>query len=921
MEVPVSPVQPPEQDWGFVEALQRPLWESVPRWSMRAPAEHEVDLSVGVQVFRDFPDPSGVLTTAFDDLERFFRSQGIPPGAGFGIRCVLLPRLGPECRRIEVTRSGCLLGASDSEGIRRAIFELEDEMRRERGPFLTLGTRERRPYIRTRISRCFFGPIKRPPRNRDELTDDVDYYPDEYLNRLAHEGVNALWLTAHFRDLCPSRFFPAHGQDRERRLAKLRRTVAQCARYGIRIYVFTIEPMGFGANANHLLPISSLEGAPWFAGHRSGGLSYFCTSTDEGIEYLETCTRFLFSSVPDLGGLIDINLGERPTHCYSAIGNFRNCNCPRCSTRDPAEVFRDTVGALARGMHEAAPTAEMISWLYVPQLTYGANSDMDATKRVLRDIAARMPETVTFQYNFESGGVGRQLGRQRMALDYFLSWAGPSDIFADCARNAVGAGARASAKIQVGCSHEIATIPFIPVPGLLYEKYKAMHEIGISTVMQCWYFGNYPGLMNKAAGLLSLDPFPDDRDAFLHTLALPDWGPHAAAAVKAWNLFHESYANFPINLTFTHYGPLHHAVVWPLHLFPVDEPIAPSWKFTFPLESGDRIGECICYDHTLEEVLVLLRRMADLWEKGVQVLDELSEAFADDHARLQDIGLAKAIGLQIRSALNVFTFYSLREGLPDCGAPEQLAVLGRMTDVVQDEIATCARLSALCKTDSRLGFHSEAEGYKYFPAKLEWRSDLLRQLLENDFPVLREQIQRGEAIFAGYTGAVPEGPCYRCADTREHAGWEDLTGIETRWRSWNSDGALCMEILCREPAGNSDASRESVTLEIEPCRLWPVLRFTVFCNGAGTFHNRRPFADDRWAWSVASGEGEWRAEIRIPWECFEGYRRDGHPVRINIFRQVPGSSGAIWIEKHPLESRLHFGNDNPRDLGWLIPAR
>ena len=29
---------------------------------------------------------------------------------------------------------------------------------------------------------------------------DVDYYPDAYLDRLAREGVNGLWLTIEFKD-------------------------------------------------------------------------------------------------------------------------------------------------------------------------------------------------------------------------------------------------------------------------------------------------------------------------------------------------------------------------------------------------------------------------------------------------------------------------------------------------------------------------------------------------------------------------------------------------------------------------------------------------------------------------------------------------------------------------------------------------
>ena len=69
-------------------------------------------------------------------------------------------------------------------------------------PYLPIGTKTKHYWLKNRISRCFFGPIKRPPFNIDELMNDIDYYPDEYLSRLAHEGVNGLWLTITFREIC-----------------------------------------------------------------------------------------------------------------------------------------------------------------------------------------------------------------------------------------------------------------------------------------------------------------------------------------------------------------------------------------------------------------------------------------------------------------------------------------------------------------------------------------------------------------------------------------------------------------------------------------------------------------------------------------------------------------------------------------------
>ena len=533
--------QPPRSDWRFVEDLKTPLHTAVrlPRGEKR---ESEADLSQGVTLDFAFPDSQGCLDTACADFRRFMEAADIGSGP-FRIVTGTCKTAAFEAFHVETDRQTCRIQANDSEGIRRGLVFVEDEIHRSGGPFLPLGSTTRTPVIRTRISRCFFGPIKRPPMNRDELADDADYYPDEYLNRLAHEAVNGLWLTVSFRDLCPSDLFPAHGADRATRLAKLRRTVQQCARYGIKVYVFCIEPMAFGSNPEYALARSCLDAHPELGGRTMGQWTNFCTSTATGQRYLEECSFFLFSHVPGLGGLIDINLGERPTHCYSDVASFVRNNCPRCSQRRPWEVFADTTSAIARGMQKANPDSEMISWLYVPVLGDVYAYDIEQQKSVIRDIAAHVPENVTLQCNFESNGTAEQLGKDRTALDYWLSWPGPSEMFRDCAGKAVRAGGRISAKTQVGCSHEVATVPFVPVPGNLYRKYKAMHELGVTTVMQCWYFGNYPGLMNKAAGELSFTPFPEDEESFLLKMARTDWGENAEAVVRAWQFFQAGYSH------------------------------------------------------------------------------------------------------------------------------------------------------------------------------------------------------------------------------------------------------------------------------------------------------------------------------------------------------------------------------------------
>jgi len=906
-----EPEQP--ENWLFVDELKAPRHEKL-TWGRSKKRRNEADLGKGVTLDFRFPDERRVLDTASADFHAFLNAAGIRENGAFKITIEKKDLGKPfESYRIETGVSSCTVSAADTEGVRRALYFLQDEIKRSDGPFLTVGAIAREPMIATRVSRCFFGPIKRPPLNRDELADDVDYYPEEYLNRLASEGVNGLWLTVSFRDLCPSEMFPGYGQDSVKRLEKLRTTALKCARYGIKIYVFCIEPKGFEENSEY--PMAYLEANPEFKGGvvKEWGV-FFCPSTDKAKNYLEDSAYHLFSNVPELGGLIDITLGERPTHCYSATGTFFDCTCPRCSKREPWEVFADVTSSLSTGMRRANPRAEMISWLYTPNLSEHKEKRIEDHFQVMREIAAHLPEKVTLQLNFESNGKVMQLGRERTALDYWLAWPGPSEIFKDCARAAVKSGARMSAKIQVGCSHEVATVPFIPVPGNLHKKYSAMRDLGVSSVMQCWYFGNYPGLMNKAAGELSFFPLPDNEDDFLLSLAKIDWGNNAAKVSRAWKLFQKSYSEFPVNLPFTWYGPVHHSVVWPLHLIPVDEPIAPSWKFTFPSISGDRIGESICFDHTLGEVLTLLGRMDRFWTAGVKIMASVEGAYHNSPQRLRDISLNKALGLQINSSLNVFTFYDLREKLPMMKKTAQMEALGKMQDIAEREIENSRNLKQLCENDPRLGFHSEAEGYKYFAEKLEWRACLLGELVKADFPKVLKMIEAGEPLFPAYTGARPEGKVCICRKGKEEAeSYQISNGVS--FKTWRDDANVFFSLRL----DRSEAGFALTELDIEPRRLWPTRTYQVFPTGE-LWHIPKGGVDmdKRWTAEIAPADGGKIVDFIVPLACFRESGETAKPFRFNLtIKQLDGRE-ISWVKRHPLESRLTFGTDNPTDLSWML---
>ena len=735
------------------------------KWSGTCP-EDCLDVQGGMRLETSFPDGEHLLETAYADMKRFLFEARLD---GNAVICRIIKAdeiMESESYRVEIDDIVTIKGG-DTEGVRRAVYWLMDHLKSS--PFLKRGAIERKPWLENRISRCFFGPIKRPPHNIDELMNDIDYYPEEYLSKLAQEGINGLWLTITFREICGSKVRPACA-DAAKRLAKLRTVVERCRRYGIKIWAFCIEPAAW--SSSNPLPRGYEEqlACGWSKERSVHGSFPFCVKSEEAQQYLEECTYSLFSAVPHLGGIINISFGERMTSCLSRFSPLNECGklCEDCPFKSPKEIFKEVNGAMARGMKRANPTSTFISWLYIP---YAEQID-----GWVYELPKDLDGEVVVSFNFESGITRNQLGRTRAGGDYWLSAVGPSDRFCRMVEACKGR-VEMSAKIQVGCSHEIATIPYVPVPGILYRKYREMKRLGVRHVMQCWYFGNYPGLMNEAAGKLAFEDFTKDEDAFLQELARPDWGTDAAQVVAAWKLFAEAYGNYPLDIQFQYYGPMHDGPVWPLHLKYNFSSLTRSWQPDgFP--SGDAIGECLA-NFSLDEVVRLCDMLSDKWHEGVQ---ELLKADVEHHR--MELSLAEALDIQFTSAAHILRFYAMRHALMMTQPQDAKRLLFAMREIVLQEITVSERLAKLCEADGRFGYHSEAEVFKYFPEKLRWRAMLLKKLLEDEFTEAETWLSQGKPLQAFLFENEGE-PC---------GEGEWMEGDLMRWRFSSEAGAVNVHV-------------------------------------------------------------------------------------------------------------------------------
>ena len=869
---------PPQSEWGFIEDIKSPLEYHFDDSRGCDAGENKDCLANGVRIVMEFTGT--VPETAFKSLRRVLNAKGIPETDN-GYPLIFRDAADFEHEEFELATApeSAVIRAKDTDGIRRGVYALEDQICAAAGKALMPCSMRKKPFVKHRISRCFFGPTYRPPFFIDELTNDIDYYPEEYLNKLAHEGVNGLWLTVYLRDY-PTAIMPGHGKDAEKRYAKLKQVAQKCLAYGIRIYLFMSEPKIWGTEY-FTLPESDAALHPELIGFHIRKWGFFCTSTDAGKQYFRDTVGGLFSHVPELGGIINIMYGEDNGCCVSSHQIYgetpENEYCPRCSKRTSEEVHAELASVINETMRKYNPDAEYIGWFYAP----GQKDGSHQSER-LRSIAEAFPEDCTFMLNFESGGKLEQLGKERRIQDYSLAYVGPSKLFADSTKR----NGKTGAKLQVGCSHEDASVPFIPVPENLYDKYHFMKENGVTAAMQCWYFGNYPGLMNRAAGALSFLPFKENAMEFLEELARPEWRKDAPEVAAAWHEFSMAYRNFPGNIAFEWYGPLHNCIVWPLHLFPVNEPIAPSWILKqYPEVSGDRIGETLGFGHTIAEALTLCQEMNQLWQKGMKRLQALIPFYQNNPPRLADISLSGAVGLQIKSCCNLLEFYLLREEM----FYTKQNHLARMMEIVKDEIANTEEMLSLCRKDHRLGYHSEAEGFLFYPEKLEGRIELLKDLLEKDFPAF--DINAPE--LDEYTGRVMNGKV-------AHYGEKNLLDNGTSWLCRKKGDQLCFEL-----EGMKD---KDCTVALEMNRIHPPIKVKFTKEGHHMVcSNVYPATQNM----VIRKEND-LFTFEVDLKLYADFMREGVPLRINVI-----VDDTAWVKHEPLPSRLMFGDTNWNCAGWL----
>ncbi len=658
-----------------------------------------------IDIEAGFPDSDGLLDTAYSFLRR--------------LKCLplkVVTRQAPtsvfEEYFLETAPGRCVISANDTEGIRRGIYRLAEMLQVSTPAELPVNRERITPKMRLRLGRYGFGSAKHPSPY-DDFAPDFDFYPEPFLERMAASGINVLWFSARcLDDLCLNEWCPGKADEKRERYKHIRAVIERCRRYGIRLFAYMVIPAPI-PNDHPLL-----QSHPQIKGPTLYYYNLFCVA-HEGRRYLRDCARQLFSDLPGLGGLLAIVQGEGAAFCPDILEcGGKLCN-GECHLTAP-EIYAAGISALFEGMRDANPSADLIAWFYLPF--------NEKCPDYLDKLVQLTSKEIIYQCNVESGAKPMQLGKPRPIGDYWQAFAGTAPVFDDFAAAVTRHGGRLGAKIQVGTSHEIGSVPYVPVPALTYRKYAALQRAGVETVMQGWKTGATPGFMNEAAGRLAfLDCTAVTEQEFLRELAQIEWGVDVAdEAVRGWELLSEAFANYPYSNMIQYFGPVADGVTWPLYVQFVEKPMLSTWAMHGEETSGDTIWECL-NNHTFTEAVQLLGDLARKWHEGAEAFRGLSRRIAFNRKQKIELGRIEALEILFGAAGRIFHFYQLRREY--LGGDKR--VLPAMRSIVHEEMAERRRLLPILDEDPVIGYNPEAHGNKFDRPSIERGLAALEQTLED----------------------------------------------------------------------------------------------------------------------------------------------------------------------------------------------
>jgi hypothetical protein len=509
------------------------------------------------------------------------------------------------------------------------------------------------------------------------IDSETEIISDDLLSQYASLGIDGIWLQAILYTLHPIKGAEEFSAGYEARLKNIKKLVNKCAKFNIGLYLYLNEP--------RCMPNDFYKKFPHWAGatEKSDISKCVCTTqTKEPLKWLGDACYNLYKKVPGLAGAILINMSENPTHCHS---RFLGKNCPYCKNRPVSDILAEIIETIEKSIHSASPQAKVIAWDWAWRNSPDRLNDLEME----RELIQKLPKNIIFMRESERAKKTTSGGIVNEVYDYSISKVGPSKSSMELWNFARERGLRTAAKIQLNNTWELSSVPYLPVPYLITEHLKNLHQNKIDGLMLSWSLGGYPG------GNLELITKSPEQ------IANEKFGKEAALTIcSAWKRFGEAFREFPFDIKVIYDAPMNFG---PMNLLHLKATGYNSTMIGFPYD--DLEGWRACYPEDVFEQQFQI--LSDGWNNGLKILEEAEEKIPiemmNNYAELH--GIATAAYCHFKSTHLQIKFTRLRN------LNDNINIL-QMIKVLDEEILLAKKLHQVASKDSRIGF--EASNHYYY---------------------------------------------------------------------------------------------------------------------------------------------------------------------------------------------------------------
>jgi hypothetical protein len=562
--------------------------------------------------------------------------------------------------------------------------------------------------------------------SKNEILAVNQTHTDDNLRAIADSGFNGIWLRLTLREAVPTTLFQKYVRNSDRCLKELDKLCNRAARFGLKLWPYLTEPLGMAAShpfwkvypelAGHITQIYDEE--PQVA---------LCSSTQAVQEYLNEGFTALLGKLP-LAGVILITSSEHVSNCWAHVLSdvraypnpetfwAKECRCSRCSQLGPAKVISSIINLIHDSIYSVNKKAKVAAWDWSWNMHF---------KPPYKKISELLRKDVILMGDFERGGKIKRLDKTNIVEEYSLIYHGPSPRFKSKAEYALKHHKSLWARFQVNTTHEMATIPNLPMMVSLYRKFRFLRQSKASGFMGCWNFACCTNTLNTfAVKELCSNKFDNKERNWLAGLSKKYFGSQVNSdlVVKAWYGFDHACRHYPIggNNNFLYFSPLNEALSYPLVLDFKGIPMGGSWlKHKF----CDRL-EDTAITYSLEDIVELFGKLSSGWSGALQHYEQ-ALASGKINARMQrELGVAKIIGGTFQSVYNIYRWYILRRRKKT----SQLNSVERA--VAANELRNVQATLPYLQADLRAGFHQEPQWQMFSPDSVRKKIKILSQMIQ-----------------------------------------------------------------------------------------------------------------------------------------------------------------------------------------------